>query len=91
MTKKLDQLVTELPADLVGAWMAIHQPNTAEGMARQLGAWFGRSYDGNKLLRWARGAESLPAPVAALMRRDVLTFLLGNVGAKVATRMEQKR
>ena len=90
MTKKLDQLVTELPADLVGAWMAIHQPNTAEGIARQLGAWFGRSYDGNKLLRWARGAENLPAHVAAYMRREVLIFLLGNVGFKVAKVMEQR-
>lgn len=89
--RKLEHDAAALGPDLVAAWIAVQ---TADGLSlaevgRRLALDFDRpSYDANVLLRWQRGAESVPSPVAARMRSDVLAALLrDNAAAKAVARV----
>jgi len=69
----------ELGPDMVSAWLALktvqHGWTLAE-VAGMLAASFDRpGYDANRILKWRRGDESVPGPVAAVMRGDLLAAL----------------
>lgn len=91
--RKLEHDAADLGPDLVSAWIAVQ---TADGwslaeVGRRLALDFDRpSYNANVLLRWQRGAEAVPGPVAARMRQHVLAVLLldGATAKAVAKVME---
>ncbi|HET7675394.1 MAG TPA: hypothetical protein VFL54_07720 [Gammaproteobacteria bacterium] len=69
-----------MPLDLVSEWLA-HLKNRGEspqmGLIR-LQASTGTQYDMNRLHQWRRGERTIPQPVQAFMRREVLFSAIRN-------------
>ena len=89
-TRALER-ATALGPDLVSAWLALfaRDGQTVVHVAAELSQEVGAQYDSNRLLKWRRGAEPVPAPVQRVMRRDLLQYLYGDhAGAALAALME---
>lgn len=76
--RKLQHEAEALGPDMVSAWITLQ---TLDGwsvaeVGRRLASDFDRAYDANRLLKWRRGDEAVPGPVAARMRLDLLAALL---------------
>lgn len=67
---------------LVQAWLAINNGVGMTALAGRIGV------DLSRLGQYRRAERPVPAAKAAIMRADVLVFLLGNDGEKLAEILE---
>lgn len=65
-----------LGTDLIDTWEHVRGSETAV-LVTDINAELRKGYDTNRFGKWRRGVESLPEPVAEIMRYDVFIALAG--------------
>ena len=73
-----------LGPDAVAAWHELHHSTSHVALAERIRAETGCYVDSNRLSAWLAGRRAVPEPVLALMRREILSALLGDAGEAVA-------
>lgn len=73
----------------MAAWIGWQEGLTLGQMAEEINAELGTRYTGPRISDWRDGRRSVPGPVQAVMRRDVLCYVLGeDLGSCLAPRLE---
>ena len=81
------RLATEAEAlgpHAVAAWLMLHHSTSHVALAKRIRTETGCYADSNRLSAWQAGRRAVPEPVLALMRREILSALLGDAGEAVA-------